>query len=149
MTKDDYIFIRNYAWDILIISQSDHLPIDLQQIADSFGVHLQQDLNYFKQAIALCSALLQQIGLNDNEEYSTALAIRIIAPIVVLQNCDIKTYKELENLTLLPEPLSRHRFDRIAVKKDYIGMSSLERRVGLQFNSFCNNYKTKQSNRFP
>lgn len=149
MTKDDYIFIRNYAWDILIISQSDHLPIDLQQIADSFGVHLQQDLNYFKQAVALCSALLQQIGLNDNEEYSTALAIRIMAPITVLQSCDVKTCKELENLTLLPESLSKHRFNRISAKKSYIGMSALERRVQHQFNSFCDSYKTKRSNRFP
>lgn len=149
MTKDEYIFIRNYAWDILIISQSDHLPIDLQQIADSFGIRLQQNLSYFKQAVELCSALLKQIGLNNNEECSTALATRIIAPITVLQNCDIKTYKELKNLTLLPEPLSKHRFDRITAKKDYIGMSSLERRVQQQFNSFCDDYKTKQSNRFP
>ena len=134
MTKDEYIFIRDYAWKILTISKVDKLPIDWSKICQKFDLeniltdHIDQT-EIYSTGLIISKQLLKQIGLKDNDENSKALCVRIMSPLIILDKMNIQSAAELSKITGLPYVIANKRFERLKEKSSTIGMSSMETAV--------------------
>lgn len=142
MTKSEYIFIRDYAWKILVLSKINSLPVDITLIKSRFYIDEPYQQPNFREFVSLSKVLLQQIGLDSRDENAIALATRIMAPLIVLKECGVSSPTELQNLTLLPQPIAEKRFIRLNAKDQTTGMSPAEREVLKLFLPFCKHYKS-------
>ena len=84
MTKQEYQHIRNLAWDLLIDSNTSSLPVNILAIANIYGLGRLVDNNksLYENTLSISDGILKVFGLNT--ELSMYLAVRILAPMIVL-----------------------------------------------------------------
>lgn len=136
MTKDEYIHIRNLAWDILIAANITSLPVNISKIDKLYQLSCSKNhTSRYDYALAVSNQILTLYGYNAHYDNSKTLAVRILAPMIVLEHIGISSYKELMHYTDLPERLAIQRFERLIVlrKRGKFGTSHLETKVLSQF----------------
>lgn len=140
LNEHEYKIIRNLAWDILIDSGVSRLPVDIAAIARVYQI-TSYDTNrgLFYSALQVSSSALTVFGLS-GEDNASYLAVRILAPIVVLDAVHVMSPKDVSVLTGLPMEVAAKRFHRLQElqKRGTIGMSRLERLVLSRFQPWVN-----------
>lgn len=136
MTKQEYKHIRNLAWDLLIDAQISKLPVDINAIASLYNLNYLIDNSkpLYDNALSVAEGILNIFGLN-YPNFPRYLAVRILAPIIVFKELDIKSAEEMSKLSGLPENLAKQRFKRykMILSKNAFGISRLENMVLSQF----------------
>lgn len=76
--------------------------------------------------------------MNWNTENPKYLAVRVLAPMIVLDHIGVHSYKELAHYTKLPLNLARRRYNRLVVlrQRNKFEISYLESKVLKQFSSW-------------
>lgn len=142
MNKQEYQHIRNLAWDILIDSQIGTLPIDIIPIARLY--HSENLVDYSKSlydnVLAVSAQILKTYGYNT--ELNKYLAIRIMSPMIVLKELNIKSAEDTARLTGLPLYLAKQRFERykMLLVRNAFETSALETKVLNQFQDWLGKY---------
>ena len=135
MTKQEYQYIRNLAWDLLIDSNASSLPVNILSVATIYGLGQLVDNNksLYENALSVSDGILKVFGLNT--KISLYLAVRILAPIIVLNELNVKSAKEISDLTKLPIDIATQRYERLLMlqKRNAFGVSRLENMVLSQF----------------
>lgn len=135
MTKQEYQHIRNLAWDLLIDSNTSSLPVNILEIANIYGLGQLVDNNksLYENTLSISDGILKVFGLNT--KLSMYLAVRILAPMIVLNELNVKSAKEISDLTKLPIDIATQRYDRLLMlqKQNDFGVSRLENIVLSQF----------------
>ena len=135
MTKQEYQHIRNLAWDLLIDSNTSSLPVNILAIANIYGLERLVDNNksLYENTLSISDGILKVFGLNT--ELSMYLAVRILAPMIVLNELNVKSAKEISDLSGLPFDIATQRYDRLLMlqKRNAFEVSRLESIVLSQF----------------
>ena len=141
MDKQEYQHIRNLAWNTLIQSKINSLPVDISKITKSYNIHYYTSNNYYDDAISISNELLKMFGYNI--ELSKYLAVRLLCPMIVIKFLNIKSAKEMSNITGLPIEIANQRFKRfeLLLKRNAFETSELESRLLLQFQDWIAKYK--------
>lgn len=142
MTKQEYIHIRNLAWDLLIDAKISRLPVDINAIATIYGLqHLIDDYkSLYDNTFSIAEGILKIFGMT-NPEFTKYLAVRILAPMIVFKELGIKSAEELGNLSGLPTNLANQRFKRfeMLLSRNAFQTSRLENVVLSQFRQWISN----------
>lgn len=141
MDKQEYQHIRNLAWDTLLQSKINSLPVDISKIAKNYDIHYYTGNNYYDDAIFISNELLKMFGYNI--ALSKYLAVRLLCPMIVIKSLNIKSAKEMSNITGLPIEIANQRFERfeLLLKRNAFETSELESRLLLQFQDWITKYK--------
>lgn len=146
MTKQEYKHIRNLAWDLLIDAKISKLPTDIKAIATLYDLQSLVDdtKSLYSNTLLISKNILKIFGLT-KPEFVKYLAIRILAPLIVFKELDIKSSDEIHILSKLPMNLSIQRFNRyqMLLKRNSFGISHLENMVLFNFQSWINQTKKK------
>ncbi len=136
MTKQEYKHIRNLAWDLLIDSNTSSLPVDIVAIARLYALEhlIDNNKSLYENALSVSDGILKVFGLN-NIEHSKYLAVRILAPVIVFKELNIKSAKEMSDLSGLPIDIATQRYDRLLMlqERNSFEVSRLENIVLSQF----------------
>ncbi len=144
MTKQEYITIRELAWNILLNSNASKLPIDITPIAKLYN--LQDVLNYsntrYNNATIVTKKILVIYGLPDTKEFVNALCIRLLAPLCILKECNIITPQEISKYCDIPLNVAEQRTARlqVVIKRNKFFISNLEKKVFDNFSEFITMY---------
>lgn len=145
MEKQEYIHIRNLSWDLLLDAGISKLPTDMLAIAKLYGFqeefHANTDL--YQNAIQISDRILQLFGYNNSKECVKALAVRLLAPSIVLKAIDIQSPRDLSSMSGLPIPIATQRYHRYLtlVERNRFGFHDLEIRVLHQFEPWSRQIK--------
>lgn len=143
MTKHEYVFIRNLAWDLLIDANISQLPVDIKAIATLYNLHnlIDSSKSLYENTLVISQSILKIFGLN-KPEFTKYLAIRILSPMIVLKELGIKSEAEICNFCGLPLELAKQRFKRLEMLliRDAFETSRLETIVLSQFREWLDNY---------
>ena len=146
MTKQEYKHIRNLAWDLLVDAKISKLPTDIKAIATLYDLQFLVDdtKSLYSNTLLISKNILKIFGLT-KPEFVRYLAIRILAPLIVFKELDIKLSDEIHILSKLPMNLSIKRFNRyqMLLKRNSFGISHLEIMVLSNFQSWINQTKKK------
>lgn len=146
MTKQEYKHIRNLAWDLLVDAKISKLPTDIKAIATLYDLQSLVDdtKSLYSNTLLISKNILKIFGLT-KPEFVKYLAIRILAPLIVFKELDIKSSDEIHILSKLPMNLSIQRFNRyqMLLKRNSFGISRLETMVLSNFQSWINQIKKK------
>ena len=87
----------------------------------------------YENALSISDGILKVFGLNT--ELSVYLAVRILAPMIVLNNLNVKSAKEISDLSELPIDIATQRYYRLLMlqKQNAFGVFRLENIVLSQF----------------
>ena len=136
MTKQEYKFIRNLAWDLLIDSNTSSLPVNITAIAKLYKLEhiLSSNKSLYENTLSVSDNILKLFGFN-NKNYSKYLAIRILSPIIVFKELNIKSAKEISSISGLPIDIATQRYNRLLMlkKRNSFEVSRLESIVLSQF----------------
>lgn len=137
MTKQEYQHIRNLSWDLLIDANITSLPTNITSIAKIHNCQnkiLNTD-SLFNNALSVSQCILSIFGYPTSIEYQKCLAVRILAPSIVLKELKVKTASEVMEYTYLPPIESVKWLERLQelIKRNKFGMSNMEVRVLKQF----------------
>lgn len=139
MTKQEYAHIRNLAWDLLIDANISSLPVAVDKIETVYSLPHRADcvIRYDRMLIA-ADRILTIYGLNSNPDNAKHLAIRVLAPMIVMDRIGISSFDELMYYTDLPANLARQRFDRLIAlrQRGKFEASYLETQVLKQFSNW-------------
>lgn len=149
MNKDDYMFIRQLAWTVLIDSKIDKLPVELNKIVNYFDIDTRLSflpLNHWSKCRMLSKTLLRKFGLECSVENAKLLSVRILAPAVILYECNVKSAKEISEITKLPEQEAAKRFDRLNLlkKREKFYTSEDETTISNNFRDFVASYRSNR-----
>ncbi len=143
MNKQEYKYIRNLAWDLLIDANISQLPVDINSIATLYNLqHLvDSSKSLYDNTLFISECILKIFGMT-NPKFTKYLAVRILAPMIVLKELDIKSAEEISNLSGLPLDLAKQRFERfkMLLKRNAFETSHLETVVLSQFRKWLNNH---------
>lgn len=138
MTKQEYMFIRNLSWMLLIDSKTSRLPVDIEPIAKLYESEtlIAANKTRYDNAIAVSRSVLNAFGINP--ALSKYLAIRILAPLAVLREINISSADALAAICDIPLDVAGQRFERYqtALSKGRFGTSTLESTVLSQFKAW-------------
>lgn len=141
MTKQEYKYIRNLAWDLLIDANISKLPVDINAIASIYNLQnlIDNSKSLYNNTLTVSEGILKIFGIT-NPEFIKYLAVRILAPMIVFKELEIKSAKELENITGLPSNLANQRFKRfeMLLSRNAFQTSRLETIVLSQFREWIN-----------
>lgn len=142
MTNQEYKFIRNLAWDLLIDSNATSLPINIQAIAKLYDLEhlIDNNTSLYENALLISDNILNIFGLN-RKDFSKYLTVRILAPMIVFKELKIKSSQELSNLSGLPIDIASQRYDRFIMlqRRNSFELSRLESIVLSQFKEWISN----------
>lgn len=141
MTKQEYVHIRNLAWDLLIDAKIDSLPVDVIKIESVYSLPHRTDCDTrYNRMLIAADRILGIYGLNNNPDNTKHLAIRVLAPMIVLDRIGISSYDEIMYYTDLPAHIARQRFDRLISlrQRGKFESSYLETQVLKQFSNWIN-----------
>ena len=142
MTKQEYKHIRNLAWDLLIDANISRLPVDINAIATLYDLqHLIDDSKtLYSNTLSVSEGILKIFGMA-NPEFARYLSVRILAPMIVFKELNIKSAKEMSNFSGLPLNLANQRFKRfeMLLSRNAFETSRLETIVLSQFRQWINN----------
>ncbi len=137
MTKQEYQHIRNLSWDLLIDANITSLPTNIISIAKIYNCQNEILDNHplFDNTLSVSKCILAIFGYHTSVEYQKCLAVRILAPSIVLKELRVKTASEVIQYTLLPPIEAVKRFERLQelIKRNKFGMSNMEVRTLKQF----------------
>ena len=140
MTEQEYKHIRNLAWSLLIDAHISQLPIDIASIANIYNLSsvLNDSATRYENALNISQQILHLYGCNSTPENCKYLAVRIMAPMIVIKELNIQSASELSDLTELPYDISMQRYERykMLLKRNSFYLSSLERKVYIQFRNW-------------
>lgn len=141
MTKQEYVHIRNLAWDLLIDAKISSLPVNVDRIEAVYSLPHRTDCStrYDRMLIA-ADQILTIYGLNNKPDNAKHLVVRVLAPMIVMERIGISSYDELMYYTDLPVHLARQRFNRLIElrQRGKFEASYLETQVLKQFSSWIN-----------
>ena len=141
MTKQEYIHIRNLAWDLLIDANISQLPVDISAIANLYNLQhlIDNSKSLYENTLSVSEGILKIFGMT-NPELTRYLAVRILAPMIVFKELDIKSAEELCRLSGLPADLANQRFKRfeMLLSRNAFQTSRLETIVLSQFRQWIN-----------
>lgn len=145
MTKQEYTFIRNLAWDLLIDSKTSHLPVDIKSVAAIYNLQnlINNSMSLYENTLLISEEILKIFGLTTN--LSKYLAIRILSPMIILRELNIASAEEVCVLSRLPMNLAIQRYERLKMLmlRDSFEISSLETMVLFQFQEWIKEYKSQ------
>lgn len=140
MQKEEYKYIRNLAWDLLIDAQISSLPVSIQSIAKLYNLENEIDLSKtrYENCLKLSYYILNFFGFENNPQNCKMLSMRIMCPLIVLKAINIKDENELFQLTDLPYKLAVQRFERykMLLNRNKFELSNLESKVLTNFQSW-------------
>lgn len=143
MNEQEYKHIRNLAWDLLIDANISRLPVDIHAIAALYNLQhlIDNSKSLYDNTLSVAKGILKIFGLN-NLELTRYLAVRILAPMIVFKELDIKSVEELSNLSGLPADLANQRFERfkMLLLRNAFETSRLETIVLSQFREWLSNH---------
>ena len=141
MNKQEYKFIRNLAWDLLIDANISQLPVDISAIAALYNLQHMVDSSksLYDNTLFISEYILKIFGIND-PEFKKYLAVRILSPMIVFKELNIKSAEEISNLSGIPINLAQQRFERLKMllKRNKFETSHLETIVLSQFHDWLN-----------
>lgn len=141
MTKQEYIHIRNLAWDLLIDAKISSLPVNVDRIETIHSLpHRTNCATRYDRMLIAADQILAIYGLNNRPDNAKHLAVRILAPMIVMERIGISSYDELMYYTDLPVHLARQRFNRLIElrQRGKFEASYLETQVLKQFSNWIN-----------
>ncbi len=141
MNKQEYKLIRNLAWDLLIDANISQLPVDISAIADLYNLQhiVDSSKSLYDNTLFISEYILKIFGIND-PELKKYLAVRILSPMIVFKELNIKSAEEMSNLSGIPINLAQQRFERLKMllKRNKFETSHLETIVLSQFHDWLN-----------
>lgn len=139
MTKQEYKHIQILAWDLLIDSNASSLPVNIMNIAKLYGLEylIDDTKSLFENTLSVSEGVLKIFGLI-NEELPRHLAVRVLAPSIVLKELNVQCSKELSDLCGLPIDVATQRYNRLLMlrERNAFGTSRLEKIVLSQFKTW-------------
>lgn len=141
MTRQEYVHIRNLAWDLLIDAKISELPVDISRIAGLYNIEYNHDADFYDKALEVSKEILSIFGYKTEPEYVEALTVRLLAPSIVLNQIDVKSAGDISEKTGLPIDIAQSRFERykVLVERNKFGLSKMEMRVLNQFMRYDSN----------
>lgn len=114
MTKQEYIHIRNLAWDLIIDAKISRLPVDINAIANIYNLQhlIDNSKSLYDNALSVSEGILQIFGMSKSE-FTRHLTVRVLAPMIILKELDIKSAEELSDFSGLPANLANQRFKHL------------------------------------
>ncbi len=144
MTKQEYVHIRNLAWDLLIDAKISSLPVNVDRIEAVYSLpHRTDCATRYDRMLIAADQILTIYGLNNKPDNAKHLAVRVLAPMIVMEHIDINSYDELMYYTDLPVHLARQRFNRLIElrQRGKFEASYLETQVLKQFSIWINHIR--------
>ena len=136
MKEQEYKHIRNLAWDLLIDANISQLPVDISAIANLYNLQhlIDNSKSLYENTLSVSECILKIFGMT-NPEFTRYLAVRILAPMIVFKELDVKSAEELSRLSGLPADLANQRFKRfeMLLSRNAFQTSRLETVVLSQF----------------
>lgn len=136
MKEQEYKHIRNLAWDLLIDANISQLPVDISAIANLYNLQhlIDNSKSLYENTLSVSEGILKIFGMT-NPEFTRYLAVRILAPMIVFKELDVKSAEELSRLSGLPADLANQRFKRfeMLLSRNAFQTSRLETVVLSQF----------------
>lgn len=144
MTKQEYEHIRNLAWKLLIDANITKLPTSITQIAKLYNLQNKMDYNRsrFENCKIISHEILLLFGLPSSDSAIKMLAVRLMAPLIILKECKIFSAEQLSNLTQIPYYLCQQRLKRLDTKiqQKTFEISNMETNLKAQFQQFIDEY---------
>lgn len=141
MNKQEYKFIRNLAWDLLIDANISQLPVDISAIATLYNLQhiVDSSKSLYDNTLFISEYILKIFGMTE-PKFKKYLAVRILSPMIVLKELNIKSAEEISNLSGIPINLAQQRFERLKMllKRNKFQTSHLETIVLSQFHDWLN-----------
>lgn len=141
MTKQEYVHIRNLAWDLLIDAKISSLPVNVDRIEAMYSLpHRADCTTRYDRMLIAADQILTIYGLNNKPDNAKHLAVRVLAPMIVMERIGISSYDELIYYTDLPVHLARQRFNRLIElrQRGKFEASYLETQVLKRFSDWIN-----------
>ena len=143
MNKQEYQHIRNLAWDLLIDANISQLPVDINAIATLYDLQylIDNSKSLYVNTLSVAEGILKIFGMN-NPELTRHLAVRILAPMIVFKELEIKSVEEMSSLSGLPIDLANQRFKRfeMLLSRNAFQTSHLETIVLSQFRKWIDSH---------
>lgn len=114
MDVEDYGYVRNIAWNLLIDAKISCLPVDLIRVAKLYRLDYMIDSASprFQNAFLLSGGALRLFGLSDRPVMAHTLAVSMLAPLIILKALDVKSPEEICLFTDLPLSVARQRHQK-------------------------------------
>lgn len=143
-----YAHIRNLSWDLLANAHMTSLPIDIRKIADlhKLSYLIKENNSLYKNTYIVSKAILKIFGYSSRHAVCDTLAVRLMAPLIVLRDCDVDSPAEVAKMTLLPDKLAKQRYERLLCAKEVglFELSSQERVIRVIFSDYVGSYSKNQ-----
>lgn len=125
LTKQEYVHIRNLAWDLLIDAKISELPVDISRIAGLYNIEYNHDADFYDKALEVSKEILSVFWYKTEPEYVEALTVRLLVPAIVLKQIDVKSAGDISEKTGLPIDIAQIRFERykVLVERNKFGLS--------------------------
>lgn len=142
MNKQEYQHIHNLSLDLLIDANISKLPVDINVIAALYNLQylIDNSKSLYENTLSISEGVLKIFGMT-NPEFTRQLAVRILAPMIVFKELDVKSAEELCRLSGLPADLANQRFKhfKVILSKNDFKISRLEIIVLSQFRQWIKN----------
>lgn len=136
MTEQEYKHIRNLAWDLLIDANISQLPVDINAIATLYDLQhlIDNSKSLYDNTLSVSEGILKIFGMT-NPEFARYLTVRILTPMIIFKELDVKSAEEMSSLSGLPIDLANQRFKRfeMLLSRNAFQTSRLETIVLSQF----------------
>lgn len=141
MTRQEYVHIRNLAWDLLIDAKISELPVDISRKAGLYNIEYNHDADFYDKVLEISKEILSVFGYKTEPEYVEALTVRLLAPSIALKQIDVESAGDISEKTRLPIDIAQSRFERykMLVERNKFGLSKMEMRVLNQFMRYDSN----------
>lgn len=141
MTRQEYVHIRNLAWDLLIDAKISELPVDISRKAGLYNIEYNHDADFYDKVLEISKEILSVFGYKTEPEYVEALTVRLLAPSIALKQIDVESAGDISEKTGLPIDIAQSRFERykMLVERNKFGLSKMEMRVLNQFMRYDSN----------
>lgn len=143
MTEQEYKFIRNLSWDLLIDANISQLPVDINSIAGIYDLQslINSNKSLYNNTLFISEGILKIFGLN-NPKLIKCLTVRLISPMIVLKELNINSAQEVSDISGLPIDIAIQRFNRLQMllSRNAFETSRLETIVLSQFREWINKF---------
>ena len=141
MIEQEYKHIRNLAWDLLIDANISQLPVDINAIATLYDLQhlIDNSKSLYDNTLSVSEGILKIFGMT-NSEFARYLTVRILTPMIIFKELDVKSAEEMSSLSGLPIDLANQRFKRfeMLLSRNAFQTSRLETIVLSQFREWIN-----------
>lgn len=145
LDQQEYSHLNYLALDLIIDARINRLPVDISNIASIYGLRklIDYSKSRFENTVIVSQHILKMFGYDDNIYYAEYLAVKILSPLIVLRELDVKSYDHFTELTDLPILISALRFDlyKNLVNQTQIGRYNVEKRALRCFSNWIKTIK--------